>query len=211
MGRRYSFQLFFAADRIAGVLNVIDRMRPVSDRGQAIDSCDGIQAQLSRELMELNPDRPLFREVSLLFPADEIVRAYCTLRGVKSEWSDEGVESLPVGMIDLEIRVGVNYAVVMFIARTSRMSELFRDAGAVWDQFSALLNSCGGLLGLFDGVDHGGTAKYLLLSNGIQAIEFNFFDFVIEERDVYWHIDTDRYAEMILKAPRVAGRTKENP
>jgi hypothetical protein len=156
---------------------------------------------------DLTPDRPLFREVCLLFPAVDELRAYYPLGDIGSECADSGVECLPVGLIDLAIRVGARYGLVEFRARTSRMSDLFRDTPAVWNRFAALLAASDGMVGLLNGVDHHGIARYPLLPDGHQAVEFDFFDFVVEERDNYWHIDTDRYAEAVLQAPRVAGRT----
>src|SRR5581483_10131856 len=149
----------------------------------------------------------LFVEVALLFPADDMVRAFYPLDDVESEWTDDGVECLPVGTIDLAVRTGAKNALVSVAARTSGMSDLFRDSPAVWTQFATLLRSLGGLIGMFQGVDHRGVARYPLLPDGQEAVELNVFDFVLEERDTYWHIDTDRYAVAVLHAPRVAGQT----
>lgn len=205
MGLRYSFQLVYPAIRISGVLVDIGRMRPNCDRGRPLAPAWN-DPQTAMDATDLTHDRPLFCEVSLLFPAVDEVRAYYPLGDVTTEWTEGRVECLPVGFIDLEVRIGVKYALVGFRARTSRMSDLFRGTPAVWDRFSALLASSGGLIGLFDGVDRCGIARYPLLPEGHEAVEFDFFDFVLEERDNYWHIDTDRYAEAVLQAPRVAGR-----
>jgi len=200
MGRRYAFELFYTADRVPAVLEAVRGVLPSGRRKRP--------RVLAADLSRLSPDSPLFLEVSLLFPADDVVRAFYPFDEVESEWTDEGVECLPVGVIDLAIRVGLKYTLLTFAARTSGMSDLFRDSPSVWAQFAGLLRSSGALTGMFQGVDHRGVARYPLLPDGREAVELDFFDFVVEERDTYWHIDTDRYAVAVLQAPRVAGRIR---
>jgi hypothetical protein len=194
MGRRYAFELFYAADRVSAALEALRRILPTGHRKQ----------ELAARLNRLTPESPLFLEVTLLFPVDDVLQAYYPLGDVHSEWTDDGVECLPFGVFDLAVRAGVRYALLSITARTSRMSDLLKNSPAVWSQFAALLRSSGGLVGMFQGVDHVGAARYPLLPDGREAVELDFFDFVLEERDTYWQIDTDRYAAAVLQAPRAA-------
>jgi hypothetical protein len=203
MPRQYSFELFYPADQVPAALDALSEILTPIRRKRTHKPIKERDWNLSR----LTPDSPIFLETSLLFPADKLIRAFHAARDAESEWTEEGVECLPVGAIRQAIRVGVRYALLSFTASTGGISDLFRDSPAVWGQFAALLRSSGGLAGLYSGVDHRGIARYPLLPDGREAVELDFFDFVLEERDTYWHIDTDRYAAEVLQAPRVAGRT----
>lgn len=202
MARRYSFELIYAADSVAVALDALNAILPAGRRPR-------VRVPVA-DLGGLTPGTPVFTELSLLFPADETVRGFYPLDDVPSEWTDEEVEWLPVGAIDLAIRVGVSYALLTFAARTNGMSDLFHNSQAVWGQFAALLQSSGGLGGLFHGAVPRGVSRYPLLPDGREAVELAFFDFVMEERDLYWHIDVDRYAAAILQSPRVAGRKRSS-
>jgi hypothetical protein len=204
MGRRYAFELFYPAERMPAALDAVSRTLTPIGRERTREPAKVRPWNLSG----LTPHAPVFMETSLLFPADDEVRAYCLLGDVGSEWTEDGVECLLVGFIDLVVRLGLHYALLSITARTSRMSDLFRDSLAVWAKFAGLLRASGGLVGLFQGGDRRGIARYPLLPDGQEAAEQDFFDFVLEERDMYWHIDTDRYATAVLLAPRVLGSTR---
>ena len=197
MPRRYSFELFYPVERVPAALTAVEGLVPPSRR-------DLPHASGQVGLNWLSPDNPLFQAISLLVPADQTVRAYHDADDVEPEWTDDGVECLPVGVITLAVRVGAKYGQLTFTAATSSMSDLFRCSPAVWEQFARLLQSSGGLVGIFQGVDHRGKARYPLLPDGREAVELDFFDFVLEERVTYWHLDTDRFAEAVLRAPRIA-------
>jgi hypothetical protein len=200
VARRFSFELVYAADSVSVAIDTLNSLLPTGRRSRArVPVAD---------LGGLTPDTPVFAELSLLFPADEAVRGFYPLDDMRPEWTDEGIECLPVGAIDLAIRVGVSYALLTFTARTNGMSDLFQDSLAVWRQFADLLRTSGGLGGLFHGAVPRGVGSYPLLPDGREAVELDFCDFVLEERDLYWHIDVDRYAAAILQAPRVAGRPR---
>ncbi len=200
MGRRYSFELGYNHDRVEVAHGAMTAFLPTLRKRKKFRQPKPVSAP---DLSGLTPDSPLFWHISLLFPADERVRAFLPLDDVDSEWTDDGVECLPVGGIDLTVRVGARYALLSFAAVTSSMSDLFRDSPAVWGQFAALLRSSGGLVGWFSGLDHRGVGRYPLLPDGREAVELDFFDFVLEERATYWHLDTDRYVAAVLQAPRI--------
>jgi hypothetical protein len=204
MGRRYCFHLFYPIDRLATGLDAVNGILPTLRRKRTGKPIKSAMRRLSLENMgSPSPDSPVFLETSLLFPADDRVRAYYPLGGVESEWTNEGIECLPVGLIDLAIRVGGKYALLSISARTSGMSDLFADSVSVWGQLTHLLNSAGGLVGLFDDEKQLGVVPYPLLPDGREAVELEFFDFVLEERDNYWHLDADRFATAPLQKPRI--------
>jgi hypothetical protein len=76
------------------------------------------------------------------------------------------------------------------------MSDLFERSRAIWAQFDSLLRASGGLVALF-------TGAYPVLPDGRATVTLDYFDYVLEERDLYWHLDVDRYASAVLRA---AGR-----
>jgi hypothetical protein len=204
MGRRYCFHLFYPIDRLSAAIDGVNSIRSVGRRKR-----DGTPRKWSRDNLtlakmgHLSSDSPVFLELSLVFPADDRVRAYYPRNDVDSEWNDEGVELLPVGLIDLAIMVGVKYALLTVEARTGWMSELFGDSAAVWGQFTHLLFSEGGLAGYFDDQLERGLISYPLLPDGRVVVELDFFEFVLEERDTYWHLDTDRFTTAVLHNPRI--------
>jgi hypothetical protein len=66
-----------------------------------------------------------------------------------------------------------------------------------------MLRASGGLVAIFDAVVHRGPAEYPVLPDGRQAVTLDFFNYVLEERDTYWHIDVDRYASAVLQFLRM--------
>lgn len=201
MGRRYAFELFFPAENLADALNGLSGMLPTIRRRR---SARPKLQSLGLDLKRLTPDTPLICEmVSILFPADDVVRGFRSdWEDHDSEWTDGGVECLPVGGIDLEVRIGATYAQLTCKARTSGISDVFQNSPAAWARFAGLLQSTGGLVGLFN--DWSGTHRYPLLPNGLEVIELNYHDFVLEERETYWHLDVDTFVSVALNAPRIA-------
>ncbi|WP_439627850.1 hypothetical protein [Gemmata sp.] len=138
-----------------------------------------------------------------MFPADDPLRQF---HGEDHdellEWDDEGHEYLPVGSIDLTIRVGEMFALFSYAASTSWMSDLFEKSRPIWRQFDTIRESSGGLVGFFSGCSTRGIWCYPLLPDGRDGVPLNFFEFVLEERDTYWHLDVDRFAHAALSTPR---------
>jgi hypothetical protein len=199
MGRRFSFELFYPAARTADGLQALYRCYPTLARkrtGQPIKSRGADPANVVRALA---PDAPIFFRTSILFPADEHVRAFCSEWTDRTEWDEEGNEYLPVGEIAVAIRTGTEYALFTYAAVTSSMSDLFERSRAVWRRFDEILRTAGGLVGLFDGAVERGRLAYPILPDGRASVTFDFFDYVLEERDTYWHIDVDRYASAVLQ------------
>jgi hypothetical protein len=196
MGRRYSFELFYPVQQGRAAFAALSPYLPTVSRERSRLAVNLANSELSF----LTPDQPLFLELALLFPADDAVRNFrLDWEDQDSEWDEEGTEYLPLGVIDLAVRVGAKHAVFTYTARTSGMSVVFRDSPSAWRQFDKVLRSSGGIVGLFAGVDHAGTARYPVLPDGRVSVELNFFDFVLEERDTYWHVDADRWTEAVLE------------
>jgi hypothetical protein len=202
MGRRYSFKLFYPATRVEAGFHAVDRYLPTFYRKRTGKPRKSTYRTVTQSaLSSLSPDSPIFLLTSLLFPADEHVRAFWPDHyDPKTEWDEEGNEYIPIGGIDVSVRIGQQYALIEYAAVTSSMSDLFERSRAIWKQFDSMLRVSGGLIALFQGVNHRGPATYPILPDGIQAVTLDFFDFVLEERDVYWHIDVDSYASAVLRA-----------
>jgi hypothetical protein len=199
MGRRYSFQLFYPVDQVRAGLEALNPYLPTLRRKRSGQPIKGESRPGIWDLSRLSGDQPMFFELSLLFPADESVRGFrLDWKDWHSEWDEEGAEYLPIGVIDLAVRIGTTWSVFTYTARTSGISQVFHDSRAVWRQFDRILGLSGGLVGLFSGVDHRGVARYPLLPAGRVSIEYDFFDFVLEERDTYWHMDADRWTIAVL-------------
>jgi hypothetical protein len=201
MGRRYKFELFYPADCLPDALNAMEGMQPTWRRKR---TGKPMLPPWGMNLRGLTPDAPMFAELGLLFPADEFVRGYCD-PDADSEWTDEGVECLPVGPVDLTVRVGRRYGQLTFAARVSMMSDVFENSPGVWERFAWLLRAGGGVIGLFNDMLAVGSRHFPLLPDGSQAVALDYRDFILEHRPTYWHLDVDRFATAALEAPKVAG------
>lgn len=201
MGRRYSFELFYPASHVEAGFHAMDRYLPTFFRKRTGEPRKSSHSPPALDLRSLTPDSPIFFRTSLLFPVDEHVRAFRSdWEDRDIEWDDDGNEYLPVGEIDVAIRLGQEFAVFTYAAVTSRMSDLFERSRAIWKQFDVILRTSGGLVAIFHGCVSRGPAAYPVLPGGTASITFDFFDFVTEERDTYWQIDVDRYASAVLRA-----------
>lgn len=204
MGRRYSFELFYTAAQVETGLRALHNHLPTLRRKRTGIPITSGDLDAAGCLRSLTPDSPLRFRTSLLFPADEYVRAfYAEWEDDRTEWDDEGNEYLPIGEVNVTVRTGRRYAVFTYAAVTSSMSDLFERSHGIWQQFDEMLHASGGLVALFNGVNHLGPADYPVLPDGRERVTLDFFEYVLEERDTYWHIDTDRYASAVLRATQM--------
>src|SRR5262245_7190624 len=125
MGRRYSFELFYPADKVEAGLRAMEPHLPAPRRKRTDYQPKPLSADAAALLSGLTPDAPVFFQTALLFPADTYVRTFCSEWAGRTEWDDEGNEYLPVGSIDVAIRTGARYALFEYRAVTSSMSDLF--------------------------------------------------------------------------------------
>lgn len=201
MGRRYAFELFYPVARVADALTALDRYAPSIYRKRRGELVRVPERVAPPDLTGLTPETPRFWSTSLLFPADDEVRRFCSGReNCVTEWDDEGNGCLPVGSIDVAVRVGGQFAALRFAACTSGMSDLFERSRPIWRQFHNILQTSGGLTAIFDGATALGRQPYPVSPDGTTFAEFDYRDFILEERDDYWHLDTDRYARAVLRA-----------
>jgi hypothetical protein len=200
MGLRFSFDLFYPADQVHAGLHELHECLPARQRKRTARRPRPVREFDARAVLQpLTPDPPLFWRTALLFPADQHVRDFCAeWADERTEWDDEGNEYLPVGDIDVALRTGARYALFSYAAVTSSMSDLFERSRAIWNRFDALLRASGGLVGLFNGAVTRGRLTYPVLPDGHRTVTFDFFDFVLEERDTYWHLDVDRFAAQVI-------------
>jgi hypothetical protein len=123
MGRRWSFELFYPAAQVEAGLHAMRHYQLTSRRkrtARPIKSSGGFDPHLISS--RLTPDAPFFLNTSLLFPADEHVRAFRSdWNDRDSEWDDEGNESLPVDGIDVAIRTSERYALFTYTAVAVRV------------------------------------------------------------------------------------------
>ncbi|MDY3555868.1 hypothetical protein R5W24_005014, partial [Gemmata sp. JC717] len=100
----------------------------------------------------------------------------------------------------ITVRAGAQYALLTFAARTRGISHVFASSRGVWAQFHTVLQASGGLVAIFDGTIDIGKQAYPVLPDGASSVEFDYRDFILEERSHYWHLDVDRYARAVLAA-----------
>jgi hypothetical protein len=76
MGRRYSFDLFYPAAVVEAGLRAMDPFLPAAGRRRPQKPAALSESPATTVLSSLTPDAPVFFRTSLLFPADEHVRAF---------------------------------------------------------------------------------------------------------------------------------------
>ncbi len=120
MGKRYSFELFYPVTRVSEALIALNGARPTARRGR--------QHAPAVDLSQLSPESPVFAELAMLLPADAVARWYADpFDELKPEWTDAGLECLPIGIIDLAVRVGGEYVLFSYTARTNSISLIFEE------------------------------------------------------------------------------------
>lgn len=199
MGRRYSFELFYPTGALESGIRAADRYLPTFHRKRTGKRVKSAAPDAVSLLTALTPNTPVFFSTSLLFPADGHVRGFRSDWDDRdTEWNDDGNSFLPVGLIGVEVRTGSRYGLISYAAVTSGMSDLFEQSRAIWAQFDAMRLASGGLTALF----RGSGPSCPVLPDGRERVALNFFDYVLEERAEYWHIDVDHYTADVLHAAK---------
>jgi hypothetical protein len=198
MGRRSSFELLYYTEQLTDALAALTPYLPTLRRPRQADSFLPKPLTIPKSTI----DEPAFLTLSLLFPAECVIERFCSEYEARdSEWTEDGREMLPAGCIDLQIRRGERWLLLRYQARTSGISWLF-DSPIVWRQFADIANSSGALLAYYDDVLQWPTAIHPILPDGSEVVEIEFGQFILEERETYWHIDTDRYVDAIFASQR---------
>jgi hypothetical protein len=154
MGLNYSVNLYFPTARLADALAATGAYAPPEPaESTPVRLPDGTVALVpftsgfKNDLVGLELGGGELRlDTSILFPADDAVRAYAHLPAV----SVDGREHFPIGYYYLTVRTGCLFAEFSFTAATSGMSRLFVASGAVRACFAGLLRAAGGLAGWLD-------------------------------------------------------------
>ncbi|MDK0521768.1 hypothetical protein [Streptomyces sp. ML-6] len=163
MGLSYGYDIYLPPRNIAGALNELAALAPPGRDVPPLDvTLPGgervvlpFTSNFGSEPVDRSAGGTLDLDTSLLFGADDVVRAYAEERGLEAE--EDG--RVGIGYVYLTVRFASlphpRYAAMEFWAATSAMSRVFARSARVREVFTGLTAAAGGVCCLFDTGDGG--------------------------------------------------------
>ncbi len=163
MGLTYGYDIHLPPRNVAGALLRLAESAPpargVPPLEVTLPGGDRIvlpyTSRFEREPVDCSTSDTLHLDTSIMFDADDAVRAYAEECG--HEYGEDG--RVQIGYVYLTVRfrssLHPGYASMDFWAATSRMSRLFARSARVRDVFTGLAAASGGVCCLFDTGDFG--------------------------------------------------------
>lgn len=159
MGLRYSVNLYFRVEDIEKALLTTIALADIHPGPQPLKLRlpDGkwlelpFTSRFKSDPVELAAGARAELDSILLFPPSADLSAYFGPQdGQKAARSQDDQDYYALGMIDLSIECGRQFAELSYTAATSHVSRLFLYSQTVWMRFTDLLHSAGGIMGLLD-------------------------------------------------------------
>ena len=204
MSTRYSIRLYFPTEKIEQALLATTEIADQPESWQNIKLPDNRKVLVpfhssDQKRPHLQIGKSIALDTTLLFPVDEIVQEYITMRQTADTElklvHGDGEDYCPIGIIWLIISSGSRYTEFDFAAVTSLFNDILLKSNAAHQQFLKVLNSADGVAGLID-VE---TRRFHLLHDPTLTIYLNENRYYL---DVEYGDGVDRDIDRLAEAIR---------